>query len=598
MKDSVPVLPNLYFAKSGKYTYARTYRNVWAPKKNGTGKAAVKRDIKKVGRIDNSDGIGVINFDKDFYELHPEFKNYIVTRMVGEDDKKFVLQIRRKDNNEALKEDFIKAQSIGASTVIQKLVERIPLLKSLKATFPDSWELILSFAIYMVMEPDAKAERFSIFAQEVKLPYKGNIYPSKVTRLLQSITDSEIKEFFQDYLRRLTTGKHLSTQRFWAIDSTSISTYAKLLEAKYGKNKQDEDLPQLNVMYLTDAESGLPLFYQHFNGSIPDMASCVSVFEMLLNLGAHSFVAVADRGFFSESNMKMIMDKGYHFVMCVPFERCSSYQKAINEAQLAMTRDNLYSLRCDQEIYTCKERITIGKRKAYVHVFFNKRAAGDQASYYQKRLKQVEKDYLECKTLTPENVQFMLNNFVHDENGVFQVVDKRLVLNKAVFQQTINNCGIFLTISDSVKHAEIAFLAYKARQRIEDNFKYLKDRMKMRRLRVSTEESLDGKCFIQFLATTIYSLLEGELLRVKRSKNYTPSMLPHHSVGSILDELRGIRETFFSKNNAYVVNPISKKQRDCLALFRVKQPVSHYEEGLTHVNEVTDAPKPHGDGLK
>ena len=597
MTDQIPALPKLYFASAGKFTYARTYKNVWKPKKSGDGMVAIKTNIKKVGRIDSTSGIGVINFDNSFYSLFPDFKNYNVIRCRSADNK-FFIEIKPKSEAELPEPVYIKSYSIGAVLVLNKLLERDPLLESLKELFPDSWQLILSFAYFMVMEPDAKAERLSIFAQEVALPYKDEIYPSKLTRLLQSLTNSKIEEFFRIYLRKLTTGKILSGKRFWAIDSTSISTYAKLAEASYGKNKQDEELPQLNVMFVTDEDSGRPLYFQHFNGSIPDMAACVEIFEMLLNLGVHSFVAVADRGFFSETNMAALIDKGYHFVMCVPFERCSSYQSYIYEAQAAMAADNLYSLRCDQEVYTSPKQEDVGGgHKAHVHVFFNKHAASDQAIAYQKRLKAVEKDYFSQKTLTAENVQFMLNNFEHDEQGNFKEQGKgKLALNKREYQRNINNCGVFLAVSDSVKRAEIAYEAYASRQAIEQNFRALKDRMQIKRLRVSTEESLDGKCFIEFLAVTLNTFIDKIITRVKQKEG--ANRLPHHSVMGILDELRGIRETYFSETKEYVVSPISKKQRDCLALFGVKPPVSHYEEGLATANQVTVAPKPHGEGLK
>ena len=49
MSEQIPTLPPLYFATSGKYTYARTYHNVWVPKKNGSGKIAVKENSDLLG---------------------------------------------------------------------------------------------------------------------------------------------------------------------------------------------------------------------------------------------------------------------------------------------------------------------------------------------------------------------------------------------------------------------------------------------------------------------------------------------------------------------------------------------------------------------
>ena len=52
-----------------------------------------------------------------------------------------------------------------------------------------------------------------------------------------------------------------------ALDSTSISCYStRLTHIEYGKNKDDDALPQLNVLFLVDQKSGLPIFYRFYDG--------------------------------------------------------------------------------------------------------------------------------------------------------------------------------------------------------------------------------------------------------------------------------------------------------------------------------------------
>ena len=49
-----PELPNLYFVKSGNYTYARMYRNAWQDKKSGSGGSFIEKDpaICNKGSVD------------------------------------------------------------------------------------------------------------------------------------------------------------------------------------------------------------------------------------------------------------------------------------------------------------------------------------------------------------------------------------------------------------------------------------------------------------------------------------------------------------------------------------------------------------------
>ena len=123
-----------------------------------------------------------------------------------------------------------------------------------------------------------------MYAQSHKLPCQDPLTPTSITRLFQSISKEDELNFFTKYIEELYCAHELPTRRFWALDSTSISTYAKLADAKFGHNKQNEDIPQINVLMITDQKTGRPIFYNRFNGAIPDVSTVTSTFETLLHL--------------------------------------------------------------------------------------------------------------------------------------------------------------------------------------------------------------------------------------------------------------------------------------------------------------------------
>ena len=597
-----PELPNLYFVKSGNYTYARMYRNAWQNKKSGSGKTAVKTHTKTVGRIDNSEGVGIIKFSSDFCLTHPQLNKFSVSRVVDEAaaaSGKYKLVFTPLDSNEELyAAPRITCVSIGMSAVLDELLKCDVLPNCLKEVFGEHYKQLLAAAYYMVMEPDAKLARLGLFARGCRLPAAAEeLYPAAVTRLLAAITPEKVQLFFKSYLTALTKKRLLSKRRMWALDSTSVSTYAKLSDAEYGHNKQEEALPQINVMMITDEDSSRPLYYQYFNGSIPDVSECVGTFELLLNLGVHSFVAVADRGFFNAANMAVIADKGYHFLMCVPYEKCTGFQKYIDEAMLAFSRDNLFDLRCGQNVYTCKEQTAVegGKHKAYVHVFYHHEASEAQIDHYQRRLKEVKELFMQKKILTAEEQAFLYANYLTDKDSRELILNDNHepILDTAVYNSFIKNAGICLTVSDNIKYADVAYRAYVRRKCIEDTFATLKTRMQLKRFRVSSEDSLCGKCFIEFIALTLYSFLYQRLEAAKKAE----TEIPHHSLSGIMDELRGIKDYYFSNTHEHVINPLSKKQLECLDLFKVKYPHSYYDTELTEVNRRKKALKPHGSDL-
>ena len=226
-----PELPNLYFVKSGNYTYARMYRNAWQNKKSGSGKTAVKTHTKTVGRIDNSEGVGIIKFSSDFCLTHPQLNKFSVSRVVDEAaaaSGKYKLVFTPLDSNEELyAAPRITCVSIGMSAVLDELLKRDVLPNCLKEVFGEHYKQLLAAAYYMVMEPDAKLARLGLFARGCRLPAAAEeLYPAAVTRLLAAITPEKVQLFFKSYLTALTKKRLLSKRRMWALDSTSVSTYA------------------------------------------------------------------------------------------------------------------------------------------------------------------------------------------------------------------------------------------------------------------------------------------------------------------------------------------------------------------------------------
>lgn len=74
--------------------------------------------------------------------------------------------------------------------------------------------------------------------------------------------------------------------------------------------------------------------------------------------------------------------------------------------------------------------------------------------------------------------------------------------NKKV-DQMLRYKGYRVLVSDEISDARRAWCAYQERWIVEDTFKTLKSRLGCSRNRVSDNESLNGKTFVQFLASSI-----------------------------------------------------------------------------------------------
>lgn len=597
MSDSTLLnsLPKIYFdrKKNRGISYVKAYDgNAWNADKG----YAVKINTRTIGVIDSPDALGLIRFNKDFLELRPDFKDVAVVSYFDTDEGKHKLRIEHNLNAnvvtkhfDSCSHDVTHVYSIGTYDVFMKLLEGDPLLKTLKESFADNWSELLSLAFYCLKDGDFTSNRYAMYAQSHKLPCQDPLTLTSITRLFQSISKEDELNFFTKYIEELYCAHELPTRRFWALDSTSISTYAKLADAKFGHNKQNEDIPQINVLMITDQKTGRPIFYNRFNGAIPDVSTVTSTFETLLHLGTRSFVAVMDRGYYSKENMNMIISSGYHFLLCIPLDKVSVFSDAIDEAAVAFLNGDKYISAIDENVFTKQGSYTFkinGKeihKKLFVHVFYDQEKAGAFTKKIQKRRNEIMRMIKEGLTLDANNKSFADVTLCQNEDG-------SIGLNNQAFQEANKHAGVFVLVSDCVADGKQAYYGYRDRRTVEECFSDLKVKMCCDRFRVSSEDSLVGKCFVEFIALSLYMRMEM-IIRKAMDKN---KEVPHHSVKTIIEDLEGITEIAFA-DSFVTIKPISKTQKKCLKLFNTSEPVSRYVQNIAVPNMIKYARKPHGD---
>src|SRR5574344_184501 len=587
--SKIASLPTVYCCKSKNRTYIRTYKNERVEGKS----YPVKTNIKNIAEIANGDGVGRLIFTDEFLKENQHFIDRRVIRIFDESSQKYVFLYANIQEEKAAEfgehQKVTSVRSVGMYYACRHYLSSDPLIFTLKDCFPKTWDKMFSLAMFCADEGDFRADHYSRYAKEHKLPYQETLTGSQITRLFQKISDTDVLNFFSEYTADLYSSITLSRRRFWALDSTSISTYSKFLDAKYGHSKQGEDLPQINGLMVTDEISRRPLFYEKFNGSIPDVSTVASTFKTLLHLDTRSFVAAMDRCYYKKSNLKEIVKTGFHFLVCVPCRKVITFDDAIKNAQRAFISGDCYNDSIKQNIYTPtqdlevkEEKGNVKRHKVYVHVFHSPTHAGDAIDNLLKRRSDVVEMLKNKDELDGDNLLFA-KDFIKMNKDT-----NEYGFDNEAFQRANNLAGVFLIVSDAIADGKTAFEAYKSRESVEDCFKDLKVKMNCNRPGVSTEESLTGKCFIEFIALSIRMLMQYRMEKCKANK-YT---VPHKSFKSILAELNGIKEIEF--NSGFIsVMPISKAQQECLKMYNAKAPSDRYDNELAFANRLSQAKKPH-----
>nr|WP_232363816.1 hypothetical protein [Desulfogranum japonicum] len=139
----------------------------------------------------------------------------------------------------------------GATYLFDYIGKDTGVTDDLKACFPESYRQILSIAYYLILEDRNPLSRFPRWAAIHRHPHGENISSQRSSELFASITEEARLRFFQ------LQGKRRMDTEYFAYDSTSISSYSKSLrQVRYGKNKDHEHLPQINLTLLFGQQSG------------------------------------------------------------------------------------------------------------------------------------------------------------------------------------------------------------------------------------------------------------------------------------------------------------------------------------------------------
>lgn len=527
---NAPDLGSLLINKSGKFYYLCTYQNVWDPDKKRSFRK--KGSTKTIGKILGGSKVGPIEWKESFIALYPELKGLDAKRneqgkivFTLKDDPELDDDQPKITVREAMR---LKKLQAGATWLLDGIIADTPLVKALERTFSKykNHLKILSLAYFLILEQRNSMTLYELFARKTRLPYSRPLSKSAITRIFQSITPHHIDAF-------LSTLSSLSAQRdealndfatkFWALDSTSFSTYSEhLSKAFYGKNKDGDDLKQLNMLMVVNQKSGEPYFYQMYSGNIPDVFTVKNFLQdsCRMQLG-RDVVFVADKGYGCIKNINRFLQTETSFLLNVSTS-LSVCKNLFRENRNALKNPiNFSSAACGNHCYTveinwsypvnyqtdCK-RPPHEKARLFVHIYYNPfirmRAEEILKTNIERTLNAIYSDKELCK----EYQEFK------DTYLCFNTEKNEYEINLTAYHKELELKGVRFLVSDSVKNPIEAYRAYYDRIEVEKAFNHYKDTLGFNRLRSSDDYSLEGRVFVQFIATSIAIMLRKKIAKI------------------------------------------------------------------------------------
>ena len=435
----------------------------------------------------------------------------------------------------------------GNYYLLKLISEEIGLTRVINNVFgEEDGTKMLMLAIYMALTGDPMY-RCDSWCRETLV--ENILTSASITRLLTKIDESQRMDFFRAWVNVRQQYEYL------AYDISSISSYARGIDlVEYGYNRDGESLPQINIGIYYGEQSKMPVFYCTYKGSIVDKSALPYMMQYNDALGIKDVCFVMDRGFFKEDNITGLAHK-YKYIFGVSNSlllakemikkhgstvQSSEYDIKNDEATGMAIMDNRYGFRSHIMLYHSLEK-----------------KAGEKA-ILKAKLDKWEELLKEGKTFEKANDYFTVEIKQDGEETEYIVKRKHNVID-----EEIDNLGYFLMITtDLRKTPEEILNIYRMKDVAEKCFDLLKHAVDMNRLRVHSEETLDGKTFVSFISLILLSYVHNVLKEYQYKKKL--------SLDQIFDELRMIK-VIKTTDGMVMQNHITKKQRTILEFFGVDE---------------------------
>ena len=408
----------------------------------------------------------------------------------------------------------IENRELGATALLYLLTGWMR--KRLGEEFPDCWKEIYALAMAKCRDnsPLKRADfHTSTSALDLAL---GPLHLSagRCTELLRRVGSG------RGAIRRYMLGDSPRGGSI-LVDGHRIISASKSLEyARKGYDSRLRFLPQVNLMYIfsgADGGSRLPLFYKQFPGNIPDVTAFGETVEES-GLGGAELTAVGDKGMDSALNEDLLEEAGLRYVLAV---RRNCVGGAIPSSPGEYP--GAFAFR-ERAIRFCR----IPRETSDTYLYYDMSLANSEATDLILRAEK-ENAARELRIAAEERRREKGKGMLSDRE--LEELRPRDVADVLRERQSIGTVALRTNRKD-LGGKEI-YSIYKARQEIEQSFKFYDNNLTGDASYMRDEHSFEGWLFVNHLALQMLYSVIG-LVAEKR-------LTDRYSFGDVMSLLKEVR---------------------------------------------------------
>jgi transposase len=380
-----------------------------------------------------------------------------------------------------------------------------------------------------------------------------NLHSQRISELMQRIGSSDLYRLFsRQVMEKLRPGSSL------LYDLTTIPAYSGASIFEYGHAKDHPDLEQINLSLVMEKDRRIPLSFEVYPGSIPDVITLRRTVEYLRSSIAEISL-VLDRGFFSLDNLRLIKDSGY--IIAASYKR-REIKAVFSHAHRTVDRADNVIMYEGNPVFCQHVSFKMEELNLQGYFYHDPRREAEERSDLHRNLIDRRKkiEGLQVRRGLRRTVDSIAGSYLpyisyRVENGSVRTAAR----NKAI-SAAENRMGRFLLVFRGAYSGSECLSAYRQRDAIEKAFRILKTDLDLFPLRDHKESTIRGTMFVFFISLLLRSALARIMQSTKVNEKYSiERMFLELEKLHIMEDQNGeLKELERSKRQRDILEPLDK----------------------------------------
>lgn len=445
----------------------------------------------------------------------------------------------------------LSSYAYGNVYLMQKAAEVTGLSTVLRNCFPKQWEEILSCAMHYCSENEPLY---------LCRPWAENSFgvsaPSsqRISGLLRELDEDSRMLFYKEWAALRAEKEYL------ALDITSISSWSELIQyVEPGYNRDHEQLPQINLAMLFGEDSKLPVFSRAYPGSVKDVSTLLGMATFIEKIKLGQMHFVMDKGFYSEKGIAPLLKRYTKFAIGVPFSTKAAKELAGNCMDSICSPDN--AVMVGENIYYAQTyRKKLNNRRVYYHVYYDEDRHVREKKLLMRKVLHLENQLMEGSISVTDPAAKRYFTFQKTKEGSYNIHRR-----KDVIDSEKKLAGYFVILTNHYKDSQQILEIYRNKDIVEKCFDNLKNDLDLHRLRIHSDEAMEGRIFIGFISLIIMSYI--------REKMRIHDVYRKYSFHELIAELKKLKMIEF-KDGKTMLTEITSGQKFIFKAMELEIPTS------------------------